>query len=113
MRRDAGRRESAPEVRPERSSWLSAVNWSAVRWTSSRRRPATARRFMSSGQNVAVKGTTFGYYLFKRNEALRGLLPTDGPKRPRLTAALRHDERAHRPSADEPGQVQLEKSLGN
>ena len=28
-------------------------------------------KFMSSGQNVAVKGTTFGYYLFKRNEALK------------------------------------------
>ena len=30
-------------------------------------------KFMSSGQNVAVKGTTFGYYLFKRNEALRNM----------------------------------------
>lgn len=26
-------------------------------------------KFMSSGQNVAIKGTTFGYYLFKRNTA--------------------------------------------
>ena len=28
-------------------------------------------KFMSSGQNVAVKGTVLGYYLFKRNEANR------------------------------------------
>lgn len=28
-------------------------------------------KFMASGQNVAVKGTTFGYYLFKRNPELR------------------------------------------
>ena len=28
-------------------------------------------KFLSSGQNVAVKGTTVGYYLFKRNEANR------------------------------------------
>ena len=28
-------------------------------------------KFLSSGQNVAVKGATFGYYLFKRNPALR------------------------------------------
>jgi hypothetical protein len=28
-------------------------------------------KFMSSGQNVAIKGATFGYYLFKRNPALR------------------------------------------
>jgi hypothetical protein len=28
-------------------------------------------KFMSSGQNVATKGTTFGYYLFKRCEANR------------------------------------------
>jgi hypothetical protein len=26
-------------------------------------------KFMSSGQNVAVKGTTVGYYLFRRSEA--------------------------------------------
>lgn len=26
-------------------------------------------KFMSSGQNVAVKGTTFGYYLFKRKHS--------------------------------------------
>jgi hypothetical protein len=30
-------------------------------------------KFMSSGQNIAVKGTTFGYYLFKRNEVLRAV----------------------------------------
>jgi hypothetical protein len=28
-------------------------------------------KFMSSGQNVAVKGETRGYYLFKRNESNR------------------------------------------
>jgi hypothetical protein len=28
-------------------------------------------KFMSSGQNVATKGRTMGYYLFKRNEAMR------------------------------------------
>lgn len=28
-------------------------------------------KFMSSGQNVAIKGTTVGYYLFKRCEANR------------------------------------------
>jgi hypothetical protein len=28
-------------------------------------------KFMSSGQNVAIKGTTVGYYLFKRSEANR------------------------------------------
>ncbi|MGI8433827.1 MAG: hypothetical protein ACR2LE_03715 [Nocardioidaceae bacterium] len=28
-------------------------------------------KFLSSGQNVAVKGTTFGYYLFRRKPALR------------------------------------------
>jgi len=28
-------------------------------------------KFMASGQNVAIKGTTVGYYLFRRNEALR------------------------------------------
>jgi hypothetical protein len=28
-------------------------------------------KFLSSGQNVAVKGTTFGYYLFKRNAEMR------------------------------------------
>jgi hypothetical protein len=28
-------------------------------------------KFMASGQNVAIKGTTVGYYLFKRNPALR------------------------------------------
>jgi hypothetical protein len=28
-------------------------------------------KFMSSGQNVAVAGTTVGYYLFKRSEANR------------------------------------------
>jgi len=28
-------------------------------------------KFMSSGQNVAVKGTTVGYYLFRRCEANR------------------------------------------
>jgi hypothetical protein len=26
-------------------------------------------KFMSSGQNVAVKGTTVGYYLFRRSDA--------------------------------------------
>jgi hypothetical protein len=29
-------------------------------------------KFGSSGQNVAVKGTTVGYYLFRRCEANRG-----------------------------------------
>jgi hypothetical protein len=28
-------------------------------------------KFMSSGQNVAIKGSTVGYYLFKRSEANR------------------------------------------
>lgn len=28
-------------------------------------------KFMSSGQNVAIKGETVGYYLFKRCEANR------------------------------------------
>jgi len=28
-------------------------------------------KFMSSGQNVAIKGATVGYYLFRRNEANR------------------------------------------
>jgi hypothetical protein len=28
-------------------------------------------KFMSSGQNVAIKGTTFGYYLFRRCESNR------------------------------------------
>lgn len=28
-------------------------------------------KFMTSGQNVAVKGTVMGYYLFRRNEANR------------------------------------------
>ena len=28
-------------------------------------------KFMSSGQNVAVRGTTVGYYLFRRSEANR------------------------------------------
>lgn len=28
-------------------------------------------KFMSSGQNIAVKGSTVGYYLFKRNPDLR------------------------------------------
>lgn len=28
-------------------------------------------KFMSSGQNVAIKGTTVGYYLFKRCDANR------------------------------------------
>jgi hypothetical protein len=28
-------------------------------------------KFMASGQNVAIKGTTVGYYLFKRNAELR------------------------------------------
>jgi len=28
-------------------------------------------KFMASGQNVAVKGTTFGYYLFRRNQLMR------------------------------------------
>jgi hypothetical protein len=28
-------------------------------------------KFLSSGQNVAVKGTVIGYYLFKRNDANR------------------------------------------
>jgi hypothetical protein len=31
-------------------------------------------KFMSSGQNVAVKGSTVGYYLFRRNDANRGPL---------------------------------------
>jgi hypothetical protein len=26
-------------------------------------------KFLSSGQNVAIKGTTVGYYLFKRRDA--------------------------------------------
>jgi hypothetical protein len=26
-------------------------------------------KFMSSGQNIAVKGTTVGYYLFRRSDA--------------------------------------------
>lgn len=33
-------------------------------------------KFLSSGQNVAVKGTTFGYYLFKRNPDLRAVPST-------------------------------------
>jgi hypothetical protein len=28
-------------------------------------------KFMSSGQNIAVKGDTIGYYLFRRSEANR------------------------------------------
>lgn len=28
-------------------------------------------KFMASGQNVAIKGTTYGYYLFKRNGEMR------------------------------------------
>lgn len=28
-------------------------------------------KFLASGQNVAIKGTTFGYYLFKRNQLMR------------------------------------------
>ncbi len=28
-------------------------------------------KFLASGQNVAIKGTTFGYYLFRRNRTLR------------------------------------------
>ena len=28
-------------------------------------------KFMSSGQNIAVKGSTVGYYLFKRNPDFR------------------------------------------
>jgi hypothetical protein len=28
-------------------------------------------KFMASGQNVAIKGTTVRYYLFRRNEAMR------------------------------------------
>jgi hypothetical protein len=28
-------------------------------------------KFMSSGQNVAIEGTTIGYYLFKRNPAFK------------------------------------------
>src|SRR5207248_9078540 len=32
-------------------------------------------KFMSSGQNVAIKGTTVGYYLFRRCEANRRDLP--------------------------------------
>jgi hypothetical protein len=35
-------------------------------------------KFMSSGQNVATKGRTFGYYLFKRCEANRRK-PEPGP----------------------------------
>jgi hypothetical protein len=34
--------------------------------------PQTRDKFMSSGQNVAVRGRTLGYYLFKRCEANRG-----------------------------------------
>ena len=36
-------------------------------------------RFLASGQNVAIKGTTVGYYLFKRCEAnkLETADPTD------------------------------------
>jgi hypothetical protein len=34
-------------------------------------------KFMSSGQNVAIKGTTVGYYLFKRDEANKQ--PTGNP----------------------------------
>jgi hypothetical protein len=32
-------------------------------------------KFMSSGQNVAVKGVVVGYYLFKRSETNRVNLP--------------------------------------
>ena len=32
-------------------------------------------KFMSSGQNVAIKGTTVGYYLFRRCDANRRELP--------------------------------------
>jgi hypothetical protein len=28
-------------------------------------------KFLSSGQNIAVKGTTLGYYVFERRESLR------------------------------------------
>jgi hypothetical protein len=28
-------------------------------------------KFLSSGQNIAVKGTTIGYYVFERSESLR------------------------------------------
>ncbi|MFJ3955587.1 hypothetical protein ACIPXV_37060 [Streptomyces libani] len=35
-------------------------------------------KFMSSGQNVAIKGETVGYYLFKRCEALRRGSETEG-----------------------------------
>jgi hypothetical protein len=31
-------------------------------------------KFMSSGQNVAIKGATVGYYLFRRSDAARGAL---------------------------------------
>ena len=34
-------------------------------------------KFMSSGQNVAIKGTTVGYYLFRRCEANKQ--PTSNP----------------------------------
>lgn len=51
-------------------------------------------KFMSSGQNVAVKGATVGYYLFKRNEAHRAepvpepWLPMDeAPASPSVTDA--------------------------
>ncbi len=36
---------------------------------------ASRDKFASSGQNVATKGSTHGYYLFSRCEELRGDTP--------------------------------------
>jgi hypothetical protein len=44
-------------------------------------------KFMTSGQNVAVKGTVLGYYLFKRNEANQRIEDDDALKQ-RLAASL-------------------------
>jgi hypothetical protein len=34
-------------------------------------------KFMASGQNVAIRGTTVGYYLFRRHEPSRASTPAD------------------------------------
>jgi hypothetical protein len=50
-------------------------------------------KFMSSGQNVAIKGTTVGYYLFKRCEANKGAsIAAEGVTFERATQALRNGD---------------------
>jgi hypothetical protein len=62
----ASGRDATPPSRPGRSENLTQIRGPGARFVEQGQQ--SRDKFLASGQNVATKGTTVGYYLFRRCE---------------------------------------------